>query len=656
MIKWQRYKLILLQTRLRNDKEYRMNIRWRLGIVGIQLVILGLATYWAIGDFFTADTWFTAGLLSVIIGSQILEPFYSRPADVIGNTVICFLLFLTAPKNIAHPAWDGFLYLIVILFILATFSSWFGTGKFRGNLITFAKIAKNISTEATAVRIYSIVFWLSLIESYSKLEKPFWIMGIAWASLVILGLLDWQRLWETLTGRTKECSIEGTIAPSRIIVSATELPNPGSWIALRAKEFNTKGVVISRIQRLEDVWGQVYVENQEDCEKLLTSRIVSYEIFSQTAEDVLGIADEGSSQESLVFQSNRPLEIGNVVSVQNSKSEILYQVYSARILKLDIKGGALLQAQVNAKQLGVFDTTTIRMKRHSWIPNPGAAVSISNLDPEIDKLKIPDSWVLIGHIVGTNIPIYLDTKLASEGHLAILGMTKMGKTSLAVRIMNSLAKDRIVTVLDQTGEYISKRGMKPYDPKHDSISKGIAVLEPLRTDNAITRALDYLQQVMNLARTEYEKGNPKSRSVLFEEAHQFIPEPAGLSYGTHKDNTQKIGSLMMQVRKYGISIVLISQRTAVVAKSALSQCENIIAFRSVDKTGLDYLDTIAGRDTSDMLPSLKQGQALVFGPAFSCDSPVVVQILQEATTTLSVGTSPISVAPVALPSEDNIPF
>jgi hypothetical protein len=633
-----------------------MNIRWRLSVVAIQLGILLIATSLAIGTPYTGATWFTAGLLSVVISSQILEPFYPRPADVIGNTLICLLLYATTARTIARPAWTAFLILIILLLVLSVFSSLFGTGKAKGKWTTFARVAKNISTEATAARIYSIVFWLSLIESYPRLEKPFWIMGVAWAILVILGLMDWQRLWETLAGKTKECSIEGTIAPSRVIVSATEFPNPGSWIALRTKEFNTKGVVISRIQRIEDVWGQVYLENQEDCEKLLKSRIASYEIFSQTAEDVLGIADEGSSQENLVFQSNRPLEIGNVVLVESGKTEILYQIYSARILKLDIKGGALLQAQASAKQLGIFDTDTIRMKRHSWIPNPGAAVSISNLDPTIDKSKIPASWVLIGHIVGTDIPIYLDAKLASEGHLAILGMTKMGKTSLAVRIMNALAKDRVVTVLDQTGEYISKRGIKPYNQNHDSASNGIAVLEPLRTENAITKALGYLQQVMNLARTEYEKGNPKSRSILFEEAHQFIPEPSGLSYGTDKDNTQKIGSLMMQVRKYGISIVLISQRTAVVAKSALSQCENIIAFRSVDRTGLDYLDTIAGRDTSDMLPSLKQGQALVFGPAFSCDSPVVVQILQETAKSNFVEISPPMDSPANLSAEDDIPF
>jgi len=83
---------------------------------------------------------------------------------------------------------------------------------------------------------------------------------------------------------------------------------------------------------------------------------------------------------------------------------------------------------------------------------------------------------------------------------------------------------------------------------------------------------------------------------------------------------------MMQIRKYGISVILISQRTAVVAKSALSQCENLIAFRNVDQTGLDYLEAVAGGDVRYLLPRLKQRQALAFGPSISSDSPVAVDV------------------------------
>ncbi len=92
-----------------------------------------------------------------------------------------------------------------------------------------------------------------------------------------------------------------------------------------------------------------------------------------------------------------------------------------------------------------------------------------------------------------------------------------------------------------------------------------------------------------------------------------------------RDSAYKFGVLMMQVRKYGVTIILISQRTAVVGKSSLSQCENVIAFKSVT-TGLDHLEAVLGEGARLLLPSLDHGQALVFGPAISTDAPTALRI------------------------------
>ena len=61
-------------------------------------------------------------------------------------------------------------------------------------------------------------------------------------------------------------------------------------------------------------------------------------------------------------------------------------------------------------------------------------------------------------------------------------------------------------------------------------------------------------------------------------------------------------------------MILVSQRTAVVAKSALSQCENIIAFKSVDHTGLDYLEAFGGSSARELLPRLAVGRHLRWAP------------------------------------------
>lgn len=85
---------------------------------------------------------------------------------------------------------------------------------------------------------------------------------------------------------------------------------------------------------------------------------------------------------------------------------------------------------------------------------------------------------------------------------------------------------------------------------------------------------------------------------------------------------------MMQVRKFGVSVILISQRTAVVAKSALSQCENIIAFKSVDQTGLDYFESFGGKVARQLLPRIGVGHAVAMGPAISLRTPVAVEVSQ----------------------------
>jgi DNA helicase HerA-like ATPase len=102
----------------------------------------------------------------------------------------------------------------------------------------------------------------------------------------------------------------------------------------------------------------------------------------------------------------------------------------------------------------------------------------------------------------------------------------------------------------------------------------------------------------------------------------------------------------MQVRKYGITLAMISQRTAVVAKTALSQCENVIAFKSVDQTGLDYLEAVLGPQARDILPNLQQGEALVCGPAVSSDYPVAVTL---STSPIVAQTMPVTSAAIADP-------
>lgn len=612
-----------------------MPIRWRISILGIQLLILGVATYFVTGKLYTSETWFLAGLLAVAINPQLLEPYYSRPADVIGNSLVFLFIFLTTQKTLTSSGWNilaaivGFFSLLALVAVIA------GAGRKEGHFVRVARSARNVSQVASSRLIYSGVFFLSLLEFDHVLSPNFWILCLAWVAIVGLGKINWQSVLLTALGQKTVANAESMIGPSTILVSAPDIPSPGTRVIVRSSHAETRGIVISRVRRLGDVWGQIHVDDCQVCERILQGQTVIIEpcgVESSESVDVIGAVDAGSTDRILRFTATNPLEVGQIVTVPSSGAEgqITYQLSSASIERLDIKGGSHLVVTAKANQLGIFDADSCWFRVHRWAPSPGAPVCRGSILDNKPKAPYPDHLLILGHIIGTSIPVFLNINAACEGHLAILGMTKMGKSTLAERIARQLGQSRHVTILDQTGEYATKKGFPVCGKDVDWTKPGISVFEPKPGEVPANRAHEFLKYLVGKALEEYKTGNPFPRSVIIDEAHQFIPELAGLGFNAPgRDQSYAIGLLMMQIRKYGISVILISQRTAVVAKSALSQCENLIAFRSVDQTGLDYLEAIAGADMRSFLPQLHQGEAIVFGPAISSDTPVGISVFRE---------------------------
>src|SRR3990172_8279814 len=104
-----------------------MKIRARLLIFFIQLLILIGATYLATQKLVSGDNWFVAGLFAVIIKPQLLEPFYPRPADVLGNSLFSLFLCIVAQKGIMKVGWTIFSIVLIIFIILSLITIVFGS-------------------------------------------------------------------------------------------------------------------------------------------------------------------------------------------------------------------------------------------------------------------------------------------------------------------------------------------------------------------------------------------------------------------------------------------------------------------------------------------------------------------------------------------------
>lgn len=626
-----------------------MTIRWRLGVLAIQLGLLGTVTFYVTGKPYSAETWFLAGLLAIVVNPQLLEPFYARPVDVLGNAIVVVFLYLNTPKTVTTPGWNALLVAVGILSAAALVALIAGAGKSGDDVPRVARAARYLSQFGSSRLLYSCVFFLAAYDYYGPTEASFWALAIVWAVEMALGVVNWQTLFSMSSGRVTAATAEGMIGPSSILVSAPDLPRPGTLVNVTTSRDEAEGVVIARIRRPADVWGQVYIPTVETCERMLESHSLTLTALPASADEhqIVGSVDAGSTDRRLRFTATSSLEVGTVVSVPLPKTDkhVLYQLSSAEVERLDVRGGSHLVVRAIAAQLGVFDSDALRLVAHRWVPSPGQPVLLGTGDVGLGEPRESADRLLLGHVIGTRIPVFLDLQSAATGHVAILGMTKMGKSTLAERIAARLGQDRVVFILDQTGEWVCKKGLPDCgEEKWERIDPGVAVFEPKPNEVPAVRALAFMEFILKQAREEYLAGTPTPRTIIIDEAHQFIPEPAGLGFGAPgRDQSYAIGTLMMQIRKYGISMVLISQRTAVVAKSALSQCENLIAFRSVDQTGLEYLDAVAGGGVRGILPRLSQGEAVTFGPAVSSDEPVAI--------TVALADDPVAAPEVVVPME-----
>ncbi len=106
-------------------------------------------------------------------------------------------------------------------------------------------------------------------------------------------------------------------------------------------------------------------------------------------------------------------------------------------------------------------------------------------------------------------------------------------------------------------------------------------------------------------------------AILCDEAHLYIPER------TQADSADTVAveifeRIAKEGRKYGIGLVVISQRPSEVNRTVLSQCNNVIAMRLTNGNDQSVIrrllpDSLGG--FGDLLPILDVGEALVVGDA-----------------------------------------
>jgi len=112
--------------------------------------------------------------------------------------------------------------------------------------------------------------------------------------------------------------------------------------------------------------------------------------------------------------------------------------------------------------------------------------------------------------------------------------------------------------------------------------------------------------------------------LVYEEAHKYVPKSELAKYRSSKTSIERIAK---EGRKYGVTLLIASQRPSEISETIFSQCNNFIAMRLTNPEDQGYVKRLlpdALGNLTDTLPSLKAGEALLIGDSVIMPSLVSI--------------------------------
>lgn len=390
--------------------------------------------------------------------------------------------------------------------------------------------------------------------------------------------------------------------------------------------------------------------------------------------EIVGITMQGSEIASIQFEVlvDEGLREGSLVCCTIGEKCVYYQILGARTAEESFESSPRGLQIAEAVQLG---SLTVRgFEKYPWLPPMNLPVfkktKLANPQPPAAK-----GTLSLGNLPDSELEVRLNLRHLVEYHCAVLGVTGTGKTEVSLDIVRAALDDGAkVVCVDLTGEYekrlediesekmgVPATNIDDFDAKifetdvggfsksnekidlEGSFKKLQAKVDE-RVDNFLERpdvnlshftfndvvntkaslriTEMFLSSIMRWART-----NRKRRRIMIvlEEAHTIIPEVSNSQDKDTQRVVMRIGQIALQGRKYGVGLLVVSQRTALVSKTILSQCHTFLIHALIDQTSLDFLQNVIGREYIKVIPNLMPLQLIAAGKAVHSERPTLTQ-------------------------------
>ncbi len=103
--------------------------------------------------------------------------------------------------------------------------------------------------------------------------------------------------------------------------------------------------------------------------------------------------------------------------------------------------------------------------------------------------------------------------------------------------------------------------------------------------------------------------------LVYEEAHKYVPNASTAKYRAARESIERIAK---EGRKYGVSLMLASQRPSEISETIFSQCNNYLAMRLTNPSDQNFVKRLLPDSMGTIvnnLPTLRTGEGLLVGDA-----------------------------------------
>ena len=421
---------------------------------------------------------FQNAMLLIVLGSAILEHFFTKPADSMINSLMAGItMFGVYHVSPALAWWVVFSYCLFV-FLISTICVATSGGRVSGDIASVVnnRLYRPAIVLGRSRLIFSIVFLFGVYSFYSIQSEIAVYLIVFWGVFMAIWPLKLPQLLSSISFKSQE-----VVLP---IGKLLRLDNPGVFrFAINQSTDWEKGkpLIYQRVDKSQQ-WVLPLYSHLNDERRIGTAMLLGaaeeakigladghiYELEEEldheavmsllgetTQSRLIGFVAEDSSigRIRLEVKSDSPCADGMLIWCKVGVVKIYYQISAGTTIEENLDGDKHGYQIAYASQLGTLESG--EFKKFDWLPNMNAPV-FSLIDDTVDiigEAPNPNDFQF-GKLPKSNIPVVGDFVGNFNFHTAVLGVTGSGKTEFAFDLIrHSVSSGIKVICIDLTSQY-----------------------------------------------------------------------------------------------------------------------------------------------------------------------------------------------------------